>query len=54
MGCVQVKLTEDLTTPNTGQILMTSWCSICHEMTPSVPMSKDTRYESKLDKIANF
>lgn len=44
MGCVQVKLTEDLTTQNSGQILMTSWCSSCQEMTPSVPMSKDTRY----------
>lgn len=42
MGCVNVKLSEDLTTKDLRQILMTSWCSVCHEMTPSVPMSKDT------------
>lgn len=42
MGCIQVKLTEDLTSQNVDQILMTSWCSVCHEMTPSVKMSKDT------------
>lgn len=42
MGCIQVKLTEDFTTQNVDQILMTSWCSVCHEMTPSIEMSKDT------------
>lgn len=42
LGCVQVKLTEDLTAQNVNQILMTSMCTLCEEMTPSVPMSKDT------------
>ncbi|KAJ6641206.1 putative 1-phosphatidylinositol 3-phosphate 5-kinase [Pseudolycoriella hygida] len=46
MGCVQVKLTEDLAAQNSEQILMMSWCSICQVITQSVPMSKDTRYLS--------
>lgn len=42
MGCIQVKLTEDLHAYNLPHILMTSWCTICQSMTPSVPMQKDT------------
>jgi 1-phosphatidylinositol-3-phosphate 5-kinase len=43
LGCVQVKLAEDpKAVEHTETISMTSWCSKCHQQTPSVPMSKDT------------
>lgn len=42
MGCVTVKLTEDLQGKNLSQILMFSWCSKCQQMTPSVAMQQDT------------
>lgn len=42
LGCVQVKLIEDDRQQNNSDILMTSWCSICHSWTPSVPISVDT------------
>lgn len=37
-----MKLTEDLHASNLPQILMTSWCTKCQLMTPSVAMQKDT------------
>uniref|UniRef100_A0A7G3AV87 1-phosphatidylinositol-3-phosphate 5-kinase n=1 Tax=Lutzomyia longipalpis TaxID=7200 RepID=A0A7G3AV87_LUTLO len=44
MGCIQVQLAEDQQrrSPDGSSILITSWCSVCKESTPSVPMSNDT------------
>lgn len=42
MGCVTVKLNEDLPGRNLSEILMFSWCSKCQQMTPSVAMQPDT------------
>uniref|UniRef100_A0A1B0EWE1 Uncharacterized protein n=1 Tax=Phlebotomus papatasi TaxID=29031 RepID=A0A1B0EWE1_PHLPP len=44
MGCIQVQLAEDQQkrSPEAGNILITSWCSVCKESTPNVPMSNDT------------
>ncbi|XP_059613913.1 putative 1-phosphatidylinositol 3-phosphate 5-kinase [Phlebotomus argentipes] len=44
MGCIQVQLAEDQQkrSPDGGSILITSWCSVCKESTPSVPISNDT------------
>lgn len=42
MGCVEVKLTEEQNDKNVGNILMTSYCSICQESTPGNRMSRET------------
>lgn len=42
MGCVQLKLVEDQSTVDSEQVLMMSWCGICHAWTPTVPISVDT------------
>ncbi|GAB0091718.1 Putative 1-phosphatidylinositol 3-phosphate 5-kinase [Sergentomyia squamirostris] len=44
MGCIQVQLAEDQQKRSSdgGSILITSWCTVCKESTPNVPMSNDT------------
>lgn len=43
MGCVQVFLNEDTSKNDPNRIFFTSWCSICNEVTPSVPISETTK-----------
>lgn len=42
MGCVQVKLCEDKRYEGSDKIMMTSYCTICGEVTPTIPISKDS------------
>lgn len=43
MGCVKVFLSEDNTKSDPNSIYFTAWCSICNEVTPSVPLSETTK-----------
>ncbi|XP_023294210.2 putative 1-phosphatidylinositol 3-phosphate 5-kinase isoform X2 [Lucilia cuprina] len=43
MGCVKVFLSEDNTKSDLNSIYFTAWCSICNEVTPSVPLSETTK-----------
>ncbi|XP_067633023.1 putative 1-phosphatidylinositol 3-phosphate 5-kinase isoform X2 [Eurosta solidaginis] len=43
MGCVQVFLSEDNIKTDPNRIFFTAWCTICNEMTPSVPLSESTK-----------
>ncbi|XP_054736493.1 putative 1-phosphatidylinositol 3-phosphate 5-kinase isoform X1 [Anastrepha obliqua] len=43
MGCVQVFLSEDNIKTDPNRIYFTAWCTICNEMTPSVPLSDNTK-----------
>ncbi|XP_055858683.1 putative 1-phosphatidylinositol 3-phosphate 5-kinase [Episyrphus balteatus] len=43
MGCVQVFLNEDTIKNDPNRIYFTSWCSICNEVSPSVPISETTK-----------
>ncbi|XP_017482911.1 PREDICTED: putative 1-phosphatidylinositol 3-phosphate 5-kinase [Rhagoletis zephyria] len=43
MGCVQVFLSEDNTKTDPNRIYFTAWCTICNDMTPSVPLSENTK-----------
>lgn len=42
-GCVQVFLNEDTIKNDPNRIYFTSWCSICNEVSPSVPISETTK-----------
>lgn len=43
MGCVKVFLSEDNAKSDLNSIYFTAWCSICNEVTPSVPLSETTK-----------
>lgn len=43
MGCVQVFLSEDNIKTDPNRIYFTAWCTICNEMTPSVPLSDNSK-----------
>ncbi|XP_049318083.1 putative 1-phosphatidylinositol 3-phosphate 5-kinase [Bactrocera dorsalis] len=43
MGCVQVFLSEDNIKTDPNRIFFTAWCTICNEMTPSVPLSDNSK-----------
>lgn len=43
MGCVKVFLSEDNTKSDPNSMYFTAWCSICNEVTPSVPLSETTK-----------
>ncbi|XP_055916617.1 putative 1-phosphatidylinositol 3-phosphate 5-kinase [Eupeodes corollae] len=42
-GCVQVFLNKDTIKNDPNRIYFTSWCSICNEVSPSVPISDTTK-----------
>ncbi|XP_063707596.1 putative 1-phosphatidylinositol 3-phosphate 5-kinase, partial [Culicoides brevitarsis] len=42
MGCVQIKIREDKRYEGSDKIMMTSFCTICNETTPTVPISDDS------------
>uniref|UniRef100_A0A1I8PLT5 1-phosphatidylinositol-3-phosphate 5-kinase n=1 Tax=Stomoxys calcitrans TaxID=35570 RepID=A0A1I8PLT5_STOCA len=43
MGCVKVFLSEDNSNSDPNNIYFTAWCTICNEVTPSVPLSETTK-----------
>lgn len=43
MGCVKVFLNEDNTNIESNQIYFTAWCSLCNEITPTVPLSESSK-----------
>ncbi|XP_075148287.1 1-phosphatidylinositol 3-phosphate 5-kinase fab1 [Haematobia irritans] len=43
MGCVKVFLSEDNSNSDPNNIYFSAWCTICNEVTPSVPLSEATK-----------
>lgn len=43
MGCVKVFLNEDNTNCDSNYIYFTAWCSLCNEVSPTVPLSESSK-----------